>query len=144
MIAVAFYRLVGCLGEYRGPITNLNALWFLCRIEILKHSSIIQSRIASGTRIISDGWRACSSLSSLGYTHDVIIHEENFVSPENSTIHIQKIRSTWSSLKRFLRAKGTNRQIHNYEYICECLFRRKFKEDVFENLLNQIRNKYSI
>ena len=104
---------------------------------------LIREHVAIGTHIITDGWGAYRNLSTVGYRHSVVIHEDNFVSPANDAVHTQRIESTWCSLKRFLRSHGTNKGTHLLEYLCEYLFRRKF-DDVFEKLLDVIRNKYPL
>lgn len=106
-------------------------------------TSIIQRHVAPGTHIITDGWAAYRNLSSIGYSHSVVIHEENFVSPIDVTVHTQTIESTWCSLKRFIRAHGTNKGGYYLEYICEYIFRRK-NADVFTALLDVIRRKYPL
>lgn len=103
----------------------------------------IRRHVAPGTHIITDGWAAYRNLSNMGYTHSVVIHEQNFISPENPQVHTQTIEATWCSLKRFIRAHGTNKGVHYLEYICEYVFRRKFS-DVFEALLDVIRRKYPL
>jgi len=60
---------------------------------------LIQQHVRLGTRVITDGWGAYRNLSSYGYQHEVVIHDQNFVSPQDFSIHTQKIESTWSSLK---------------------------------------------
>jgi hypothetical protein len=101
----------------------------------------IRRHIAPETHIITDGWAAYRNLSSMGYTHSTIIHENNFVSPENAEVHTQTIEATWGSLKKFIRAHGTNKSTHYIEYICEYVFRRKFS-NVFESLIGTIKQKY--
>ena len=103
--------------------------------------SIIQRHVAPGTLIITDGWAAYRNLASFGYSHNVVIHENNFVSPMNRNVHTQTIESTWSSLKRFIRSHGTNKGTYYLEYINEYLFRRR-NSDVFNAVLNVIRRKY--
>ena len=102
---------------------------------------IIKLHVAPGTHIITDGWAAYSELSNHGYTHSIVIHEENFVAPEDPEIHTQLIESTWCSLKRFLRMRGTHKGQYVLEYICEWIFRRA-NSDVFESMLSVIRRKY--
>lgn len=102
---------------------------------------LIRQHVALGTHIMTDGWGAYSGLSTMGYQHSVVVHNENFVSPENRDIHTQQIEATWCSLKRFIRARGTNKGEFFIEYICEWIFRRTFR-DVFNALLNVIRTKY--
>jgi IS1 family transposase len=103
---------------------------------------LIRQHVAPGTLIMTDGWAAYSNLDSMGYLHQVVVHEDNFVSPIDSNIHTQTIEATWYSLKRFIRARGTHKGSHLFEYICEWIFRRKFP-DVFESLLDVIRSKYN-
>jgi hypothetical protein len=105
----------------------------------LKH--LIRQHVEEGTHIITDGWAGYSGLSELGYRHSVIIHEENFVEPNNNEIHTQLIESTWGSLKRFIQSHGTNMDKFFAEYICEYVFRRLY-DDVFDALLDVIRRKY--
>ena len=102
---------------------------------------LIREHIAPGTHIISDGWLAYSQLGTMGYQHGVVIHEDNFVSPDDSNVHTQRIESTWSSLKRFIRSRGTHKGPHYVEYIYKYLFRRKF-ENVFDALINVIKTEY--
>jgi hypothetical protein len=102
---------------------------------------LIRERVLPGTHIITDGWPAYRNLSSFGYSHSVVIHEDNFVDPADENIHTQRIESTWCSLKRFIRSRGTFKSIHYLEYICEYLFRRRHS-DTFHSILNVIRNKY--
>lgn len=101
----------------------------------------ITQHVAQGTHIITDGWPAYSRLNEYGYTHSIVIHEENFISPDDPTIHTQLIESTWCSLKRFIRSRGTHKGPHLLEYICEYVFRRKHS-DVFGALIDVITNKY--
>ena len=120
---------------------------FKCFLKLVYNRSapllthLIREHVAVGTTIITDGWAAYSNLADFGYQHRVVIHEENFVSPENAEVHTQRIESTWSSLKRFIRSRGGNKGPHYLEYICEYVFRRK-NSDVFEALMETIRDKY--
>ena len=102
---------------------------------------LIQEHVAPGTHIMTDGWVAYRNLSSRGYTHSVVVHDDNFVSPADRQVHTQTIEATWSSLKRFIRSCGTHKGAYYMEYICEYVFRRKFP-NVFDALLDVIRDKY--
>jgi hypothetical protein len=106
-------------------------------------TEIIQRRIRTGTRIISDGWAAYANLNRLGYLHSVVNHSENFVDPDDASANTQKVENFWMLLKRFLRAKGTHRGEHNWEYICEFLFRKQF-HNTLEALLDAIRLRYPL
>lgn len=120
---------------------------FRCFMRVVYNRSeahlthLIRQHVALGTHIITDGWTAYANLSSMGYSHSVVVHEENFISPEDNSVHTQRIEATWSSFKRFIRSHGTNKGEHYLEYVCEYLFRRRFPA-VFDGLLNVIRQKY--
>jgi IS1 family transposase len=132
-----------------GGIERRNDGQFNCFIRLVYNRSeahlthLIQEHVAAGTHIMTDGWAAYRNLSSRGYTHSVVVHEDNFVSPVDANVHTQTIESTWSSLKRFIRAHGTNKGEYYLEYVCEYPFRRKFT-NVFDALVNVLRAKYPL
>lgn len=103
---------------------------------------LILSNIEKGSIIISDQWKAYDSLSSLGYIHYSINHSENFVSPINQNIHTQNIENFWRWAKR--RFKSTTKKSKRLTRLGEHLFRKKFPENTFEEILNQIKLSYSI
>jgi ribosomal protein L24E len=54
--------------------------------------AIILQYVLPGTHIVSDGWMAYGNLDRIAggiYAHSVIIHESNFVDPDNHEVHIQ-------------------------------------------------------
>jgi IS1 family transposase len=83
---------------------------------------LIQQHVELGTTIMTDGWAAYVNLGTMGYFHQVVIHADNFISPDDASVHTQTIESTWCSLKRFIRSRGTHKGGHMLEYICEWLF----------------------
>ncbi len=57
--------------------------------EIVQH-------ILPGSHIVSDGWASYGDIPFLQggiYTHDVVIHEENFVDPDDPEVDIQTVES---------------------------------------------------
>jgi len=50
----------------------------------------------------------------MGYDHDVVVHEEYFVKPRDSSVHTQnvEIRNRWT--KMAIKSYGTNRRLHSY------------------------------
>jgi hypothetical protein len=87
-----------------------------CEVHLLH---IIKQHVLPGTHIITDAWPAYRNMSKHGYEHSVVIHKDDFISPADPRVHTQKIESTWCSLKRFLRSRGTNRCPHLVDYIYE-------------------------
>ena len=104
----------------------------------------------SGSRIISDAWRAYHRLdeSDQGvavYTHDVIVHQRNFVSPQDESVHTQNIENTWQRAKRKLKRQyGTSEELFP-SYISEFLWRNKFRNNnLFGQLILSIREFYVV
>jgi len=58
--------------------------------------------------------RSYARLSTMGYDHDVVVHEEYFVKPRDSSVHTQnvEIRNRWT--KMAIKSYGTNRRLHSY------------------------------
>lgn len=143
-------RVLETAGWLFGGIERTTNGEFKCFVRLVYNRSashlthLIQQHVLPGTHIISDGWGAYVGLSDLGYRHSVVIHEENFVSPDDQSVHTQQIESTWCSLKRFLRSRGTNKGPHLLEYICEWIYRRKFHDDMFASILETLRLKYPL
>jgi len=72
-----------------------------------------------------------------------VIHEDNFVAPNDPNVNTQLIETTWGSLKRFIRSRGTHKGPYIIEYTCEYIFKRKFS-GVFDALMYTIRQKYPL
>ena len=101
---------------------------------------IIQRYIRPGTLIISDEWRAYSTLSSLGYTHQMVNHSQNFVDPSTGA-HTNSVEGYWSCVKRQMRRQGVMNTTNDLfpTYLLESLWRKRFSgEDLFEKLLSCI------
>ena len=99
--------------------------------------SIIQRYIRP---IISDEWRAYSTLSSLGYTHQTVNHSQNFVGP-NTGAHTNNVEGYRSFVKRQMRRQGVMNTTNDLfpTYLLESLWRKRFSgEDLFEKLLSCI------
>ena len=101
---------------------------------------IIQTYILPGTLIISDEWRAYSSLSSLGYQHQTVNHSQNFVDPGTGA-HTNSVEGYWSCVKRQMRRQGVMNTSNDLfsTYLLESLWRKRFHgQDLFEKLLECI------
>uniref|UniRef100_A0A0K0EA96 DDE_Tnp_IS1595 domain-containing protein n=1 Tax=Strongyloides stercoralis TaxID=6248 RepID=A0A0K0EA96_STRER len=98
---------------------------------------VIKRHVLPNSTIYTDGWRGYRNLSQHGYTHKTVIHQENFVNPEDANIHTQNIENLWSVLKRFLRKKGTNRK-EIMSYINEFAFKNNYGIDAFNILLENL------
>lgn len=57
----------------------------------------IVEHIRPGTRIYSDGWAGYNGIDQINggiYSHEVIIHADNFVDPNDERIHTQTIEGS--------------------------------------------------
>nr|XP_022903262.1 uncharacterized protein LOC111415684 [Onthophagus taurus] len=109
---------------------------------------IIERYVLPGTIIISDGWRAYRNINQIGggiYEHEVITHEENFVNPDDPTIHTQNVENMWMRAKRKLKRQcGTSEALFT-SYLHEFIWRNKFKSrDIFSALLVCVREQYPV
>uniref|UniRef100_A0A1X7VKF1 ISXO2-like transposase domain-containing protein n=1 Tax=Amphimedon queenslandica TaxID=400682 RepID=A0A1X7VKF1_AMPQE len=107
---------------------------------------IIFKHVRPSTTIISDKWRAYSSLASSGMIHLTVNYSLNFINPINGA-HTQSIESTWSQVKRMMRSTGvmnTSSELFS-TYLQEFLWRRKFNDtDHFESIIDAIKEQYPL
>ena len=64
---------------------------------------IIRQWILPGSHIVSDGWRSYRGIVNIDngiYTHSTIIHERNFVDPNDATVHTQNVENLWMRAKK--------------------------------------------
>ena len=85
-----------------------------------------------GTHIVSDGWRAYDNIENWAngiYTHSVIVHNENFVDPNDDEIHTQNVENMWMRMKRKMRRQfGTNDNLFE-SYLYEFVWRNTIQND---------------
>jgi len=63
----------------------------------------IREYILPGSHIISDGWAAYANVSGIGggiYSHEVVVHENLFVDPDDEEINTQNVENMWMRAKR--------------------------------------------
>ena len=107
---------------------------------------IIQRYIRPGSVIISDEWRAYSTLSSLGYTHQTVNSSNTFVDPSTGA-HTNSIEGYWSCVKRQMRRQGVMNTTNDLfpTYLLKSMWRKHFcREDLFEKLLSCISEQYPL
>ena len=105
--------------------------------------SIISENILPGTTVISDCWKAYSSLNSEGFSHLTVNHSVNFVDPETGS-HTNTTESTWHALKKSLPKHGTTKSLYD-TYFAQYCVRKQFltdKEDPFLEFLQLIKKVY--
>ena len=105
--------------------------------------NIIKQHIKPGTTIISDCWRAYSSLNSEGFTHLTVNHSVNFVDPDSGA-HTNTIESTWRALKKSLPKNGTQKTLYDSYFSQYCIRKLYLNDsaDPFLSFLNLISEVY--
>ncbi|RUS85856.1 hypothetical protein EGW08_006408 [Elysia chlorotica] len=101
---------------------------FLVPVQVQHRSAdtllaLIQERVAPGSHIITDEWRAYSRLATVGYTHGTVNHSQNFVNPETGA-NTNLIENTWWCIKRSLPATHTRKE-HFAAHLAEFIWRKK-------------------
>ena len=101
-----------------------------------------------GSHIISDGWRGYGNLHEIGneiYTHSTIIHEQNFVDPDNPQVHTQNAENMWMRAKRKLKRQfGTSDELFP-SYLNEFVYRNsKQGSSMFEEFVITLTENYPL
>jgi len=86
---------------------------------------LIKKWILPGTTILSDCWKAYSSLIDEGYIHETVNHSNEFVS--DAGMHINNIESRWNAVKKSLPHYGTCKVLYD-SYFKEYCVRRKYTD----------------
>ncbi|XP_050502315.1 uncharacterized protein LOC126883535 [Diabrotica virgifera virgifera] len=109
---------------------------------------IISRMILPGSIIVSDGWRAYTNIGRLEggvYEHRVVIHQQNFVDPDDDSVHTQTIESVWMRAKKKLRRQcGTSRDLFE-SYLDEFQWRERIKNrDRFVEFLICLQEQFVV
>lgn len=109
---------------------------------------IIRRHILPGTIIISDGWPSYRNISAIDggiYEHNVVVHERNFVDPDDTDTHTQNVENMWMRAKRKIRQQyGTSEALFE-SYLSEFLWRNSVgNRDVFATFLQCISDVYPL
>ena len=153
-----------CLGgkrKYqRGKVPACKSRWLFGIINKENHQVFVQfvpkrdfiniiptitRHVMPGCTINTDGARVYKTLDTMNYTHNTIIHKENFVDP-NSGAHTNSIENFWGNLKLKLKGiRGSQKKMLE-AHIDEFMYRynRKGEGSVFYLLINDIATFYPI
>ena len=84
-------------------------------------TKFVQENVAKGAVVRTDGWKGYDDLTTLGYTHEALVLDED---PERTEAHLPMIHFAFSNLKTWL--LGTHRGVsarHLQAYLNEFVFR---------------------
>jgi hypothetical protein len=96
---------------------------------------IIGENVEGGSTIWSDGWAAYHGLSNMGFTHQIVIREDNFVD-RTTGCNTQLIENIWLHVKKLIikDRRGTTESLLQ-SHLDEYCFRRRFKKCISEQFL---------
>ena len=78
------------------------------------------------------------------YMHDVVVHQRNFVDPDDDEIHTQNIENSWMRAKKKLRRQhGTSAALFP-SYLSEFLWRNLMRQPAFGKLLATVASEYVV
>jgi len=61
--------------------------------------------VLPGTVIVTDAWRGYANVNQINngvYTHEIVVHAQNFIDPVHPEIHTETIEGLWMQAKRKL------------------------------------------
>ena len=94
-------------------------------------NQLLSSLLSEYQHKMSNGWTSYADIPQILcgiYIHDVIVHQRNFVDPNDPTVHTQFIENTWMRAKRKShRHHGTSGPLFQ-SYIAEFLWRQRTGE----------------
>ena len=103
--------------------------------------AVLQQYVRPGTTVVSDLWAAYNTIGNLGYQHLTVNHSVNFVDPVTGA-HTNEVENMWMRAKRRNKKEcGTARSLLD-SYLLEFMWRLKFGDDPFEQILADIRVVY--
>nr|XP_027228456.1 uncharacterized protein LOC113820322 [Penaeus vannamei] len=88
--------------------------------------AVIKERIAPGSIIISDCWKAYNCLSDEGFEHLTVNHSYHFVDPDTQA-HTNTIERQWREAKRKVPLCG-RRKKHFAGYLARCMFLMHYQD----------------
>lgn len=104
---------------------------------------VIIEYVLPGSIIVSDLWRAYSSLYQFGYTHYTVNHSLHFVDPI-TRMNTNRVENLWMRAKmRNKREAGTSRR-YLESYLVEFMWRQVHKEYVFEEFIRLLALIYPV
>lgn len=135
-----------------GGVERRSGKCFLVVVPDRRESSLraaTERWVLPGTHIISDGWASYQNINVWAngvYTHSAVIHERNFVDPNDSETHTQNIENLWMRAKRKIRRQfGTSETLFP-SYLHEFMWRNSIPEKpkTFNHFLLVISAMYSV
>ncbi len=111
---------------------------------------LIRQYIRPGTRILSDDWASYAQIAAIpgqNYSHDAVNHSQNWVDPQDPTVHTQTVEGMWSHVKRYLRQKYGTNKVQFTSHLHTWVFRNRHrvqKKNFFSAFLGDLPDIYPV
>ena len=111
---------------------------------------LIVQYIAPGTRILSDEWASYAQIAAIpgqNYSHDAVNHSQNFVDPNDPTVHTQTVEGMWSHVKKYFRQKHGTNDVQFTSHLHAWVFRNRHrvqKRNFFSAFLGDLPDIYPV
>ena len=132
---------MGCRSSREADDNASDARFFIVERQdrgTLHH--IIEREVQTGSTIYTDCWLGYNGLSSLGFIHSTVDHSKHFIDPVTGT-NTQRIEAIWTRLRlKMVKQMKLSPLIDSH--LIEHWYRLKYKQDLFETFLNDIRVNY--
>jgi transposase len=118
---------------------NEARLFYVARRNAATLVPLIKRHVAHGATICSDEWGAYTSLQRIGYQHDTVNHQKEYVNERGH--HTQRIEGKWANEKtRILRQRHISDPDVMPKYLAEIWWRsiHRTRETRFEEFLHSI------
>ncbi len=130
------------------PRSKIGFQQFVDRRDHETLMEIIHEKIKPGTTIWSDQWGAYNWIANRPpypspYQHVTVNHQTNFVDPITGTT-TNHVEAMWKRAKFSFKATIGTQDEWVAAHLDEFLWRQRFGEDSFENLIHQFSLKYNI
>ena len=96
--------------------------------------------------IASDGWPTYHQFENIGFKHQVVTHDREFVNQDG--FHTNSIKSVWSQMKNWVSSMhGLKHEWYN-SYMAEFMFRYNYggsyRGNIIDNLWKKLQSKTSV
>ena len=126
--------------------TKLGFMEFVPDRKAATLQEVIKKYIIPGSTIHSDCWRGYSGIDQIPvvprYQHCTVNHSRNFVDPITG-VHTNEIENMWKNVKHKFKSMAGVHSHMVQSYIDEFLWRQRFGNDAFDNIMSHIAEKFS-
>ncbi len=127
-------------------LSKKNCLTVCDNVKKVVINKLVQTHIAKGSEIHTDGYDIYNDLSELGYIHKSVLHSHGLYAEDQDgdgicEVHCNSAEGLWSLLRPFLRGfRGLNKRnlkyyIKLFEYLYNCRVENRNPQQMFREMV---------